>query len=289
MEQIKNDKLTVCMSSFGAELQNIRDVNGQEYLWDGDKDYWNRHSPILFPIVCGLWKDTYRLDDKIYHLTRHGFARDSKFTVIRKSDSSITYGLHENEETLKAYPFHFNLAVTYRLDGNHIHVIWHVENTDIQTIYFQIGGHPAFRVPGAKKGEPLKGTLKVDKTRLERLFGNIGGCITKSRHPMKTDHGLMHFTEDDFVDDALIFDHSQLQHIELLDESGKAVITLDTKAPALGIWSPAGKHASFICIEPWYGIHDEVSYEGDFRKKDLMNQLLPGSSFMSEYIITVGS
>jgi galactose mutarotase-like enzyme len=62
MEQIKNDQLTLEISSLGAELQSIKDANGNEYLWDGDEKYWNRHSPILFPIVCGLWKDTYRTE-----------------------------------------------------------------------------------------------------------------------------------------------------------------------------------------------------------------------------------
>lgn len=289
MEQIKNSKLTVCASSLGAELQNIRDINGREYLWDGDQDYWGRHSPILFPVVCGLWKDTYRLGTRAYHMTRHGFARDTEFTLIRKGDDYMTYALHESAKTLDVYPFHFNLAVTYHLEDNHIHVVWHVENTDDQIIYFQIGGHPAFRIPGAEKGKPCAGILKFDKPRLDRIYGNVGGCITKGRHPMKTDHGLFRFTEDDFVDDALIFDQSQLKHIELLDQSLQRVIAIDTKAPALGIWSPAGKHAPFVCIEPWYGIHDEVGYEGDFRNKYLMNQLLPGSSFMSEYIITVGA
>ena len=66
MEQIKNDQLTVEISSLGAELQSIKDANGNEYLWDGDPEYWGRHSPLLFPIVGGLWKDTYRIDDKEY-------------------------------------------------------------------------------------------------------------------------------------------------------------------------------------------------------------------------------
>lgn len=68
MEQIKNEQLTVEISSLGAELQSIKDAQGNEYLWDGDEQYWNRHSPILFPIVCGLWKDTYRIDGKEYQL-----------------------------------------------------------------------------------------------------------------------------------------------------------------------------------------------------------------------------
>ena len=36
MEQIKNDQLTLEISSLGAELQSIKDANGNEYLWDGD-------------------------------------------------------------------------------------------------------------------------------------------------------------------------------------------------------------------------------------------------------------
>ena len=51
MEQIKNEKLTISVAPMGAELQSIRDAKGKEYLWDGDEQYWNRHSPILFPIV----------------------------------------------------------------------------------------------------------------------------------------------------------------------------------------------------------------------------------------------
>lgn len=85
MEQIKNDQLTLEISSLGAELLSIKDANGNEYLWDGDEKYWNRHSPILFPIVCGLWKDTYRTEGKEYHLPRHGFARDTEFKLVGKT------------------------------------------------------------------------------------------------------------------------------------------------------------------------------------------------------------
>lgn len=288
MEQIKNDKLVLTISEHGAELQSIKDAAGKEYLWDGDAKYWNRHSPILFPIVCGLWKDTYRCEGNTYKLSRHGFARDTDFTLIKKGNDRITYALTESEDTLKVYPYHFNLAITYVLEGNKIHVIWHVENTDKRPIYFQIGGHPAFLVPGAKKGEPLKGRLRFDNPAPERLYGNTGGCITNGHFPVKTDKGVWQFTEDSFADDAVIFDNSQLKHIELLDDNDKAVVTLDIKTPAVGIWSPTGKHAPFVCIEPWYGIHDWAEYDGEFKDKYLMNKLLPGASFMSQYTITIG-
>lgn len=288
MEQIKNDRLTLTVSEHGAEMVSIKDNGGEEYLWDGDPAYWNRHSPILFPLVCGLWNDTYRIDGHEYKLSRHGFARDTDFKLIARGDEQVIYALHESPETLQVYPFRFNLAISYRLEGNKIHVVWHVENTDDKTIYFQIGGHPAFLVPGCKKGEPLHGTLRLDNASPQRLYGNVNGCLAKGYHKVETDGGLFHFTEDSFADDAIIFDHSQIKHVELLDEGGRPHVTLDFKTPALGIWSPAGKHAPFVCIEPWYGIHDWAGYDGDFRNKYLMNQLLPGSSFMSEYTVTIG-
>ena len=288
MEQIKNDKLTIEVSAFGAELQSIKDVNGKEYLWDGDESYWNRHSPILFPIVCGLWNNTYRIGEQHYKLSRHGFARDTAFTLVRQSNDRVTYALTDSDETRKDYPFHFNLSVTYRIEGNRIHVIWHIENTDQKTLPFQIGGHPAFLVPGCRKGEPMRAKLRIDNKEPERLFGNVGGCITPGYHKVKTEDGIWNVEEDTFKDDAVIFDRSQVKHVEVLDENDAPVVAVDFKTPAVGIWNPTGKHAPFICIEPWYGIHDWAEYQGEFEDKYLMNRLLPGSSFMSEYIITVG-
>ena len=33
MEQLKNDFLTIEVSSLGAELQSVKDLSGREYLW----------------------------------------------------------------------------------------------------------------------------------------------------------------------------------------------------------------------------------------------------------------
>ncbi len=288
MEQIRNEQLCIEVSAHGAELQSIKDADGKEYLWQGDPAYWGRRSPILFPIVCGLWKDTYRLNGKEYHLNRHGFARDTDFKLVAQGDRQVIYAIHDTPETFEKYPFHFNLSVSYKLRDNQIHVVWHVENTDDKPIFFQIGGHPAFNVPGQMPNEPLKGRLRFDTESPIRIFGNVEGCIDKGKHaPIETNKGVWQFTEDSFKDDAIIFDHSQIRKVELLNLNGEAEVTLDIKTPALGIWSPYGKNAPFVCIEPWYGIHDWAEYEGEFRDKYLMNKLLPGASFMSEYVITI--
>ena len=100
MIELKNEQLTIRVAELGAELQSIKDCNGREYLWQAGP-LWPRHSPILFPIVCSVENDTYYVDGKPYHLPRHGFARDTEFTLVAKGDDRVTFALHENEETLK--------------------------------------------------------------------------------------------------------------------------------------------------------------------------------------------
>jgi len=288
MELLKNDQLCVEVSSLGAELQSIKDSNNHEYLWQADKDIWPRHSPILFPIVCGLWEGKYRIANHEYAMERHGFARDMEFKLIKHSDTRVTYVLESSEQTLKCYPYHFILSVTYKLVKNRIHVIWHVHNIDRQEIHFQVGGHPAFNIPDMEEGAPLAGTMRFDnKGQVERVYGNVGGCIRPERYPVGSADGLWKFTEESFKEDAVIIDRCQLHQVSLLDKDLQPVVTVDFKSPAVGLWSPYGKNASFVCIEPWYGIHDFVDYKGDFRDKYLMNHLQPGASFMSEYTITI--
>ena len=288
MEILKNEQLQIAISEHGAELQSIQDADRNEYLWQGDPKYWGRRSPILFPIVCGLWDDCYRLDGYEYKMQRHGFARDMDFQLIAKTDRKVTFALEDTPETHRCYPYHFMLSITYRLDGNRIHVIWHVHNTERNEIHFQIGGHPAFMIPGVKEGDEVKGTIRFDNTdKIERLIGNMNGCIIPGRFDVGSRDGIWHFNEDSFKEDCVIIDKSQVKQVSLLDENQKPVVTVDMKTPCVGIWAPYGKHAPFVCIEPWYGIHDKVEYRGDFRQKYLMNHLQPGASFLSEYTITI--
>ena len=58
METLQNEFLTVEVSDLGAELQSIKDADEHEYLWQGDDKYRGRRTPILFPIVCGLYQGT---------------------------------------------------------------------------------------------------------------------------------------------------------------------------------------------------------------------------------------
>lgn len=294
METIKNEHLTVEVSEMGAELQSIKDSEGREYLWQGGEK-WPRRSPILFPIVCSVNDDTYTVDGKEYHLPRHGFARDTKFKLIAQGEHKVTYALHESEETLKVYPYRFNLAVSYRLSGNKIHVVWHVENTDCREIHFQIGGHPAFLAPGCKEDEDLKGViqllpsnLKSQNPKLKSLKSYIDGSHEMTEIELdQVKDGLIPFNNEFFANDSVKIHDCQTHEACLLDTDGSPAVTVDYKCPIIAFWSPYHKKAPFVCIEPWYGLGDPRGWKGEFKDKPYMNHLQPGASFMSEYTITI--
>lgn len=106
---LKNDLLSVVISSHGAELQNITNIRtGQEYLWQGDAAFWGRRSPVLFPIVGAVWNNEYRVDGRSYKLGQHGFARDCDFEVVEDvPESEAWFVLESSEATLEKFPFCF--------------------------------------------------------------------------------------------------------------------------------------------------------------------------------------
>ena len=229
MIELKNELLAIKVAEMGAELQSVKDNEGREYMWQAG-DLWPRHSPILFPIVCSVNNDTYRVDGQEYHLPRHGFARDTEFQV--------TLALHESEETLKVYPYRFNLAISYRLEGNKVHVIWHVENTDTKEIHFQIGGHPAFNMPSGK----LDGMIKLDNEEpMDSLKSYADGSNDMVEMPLEADSGIMEINNNLFRNDSVKIHKCQTHRAMLMDTNGEPAVTVDYKTPVCAFWSPYSK------------------------------------------------
>ena len=111
MYVLQNEELKVSVASAGAELKSALDQKtGREYLWNADPAYWNRTSPVLFPVV-GSYKDkTSYYDGKAYTMGQHGFARDMEFTLESSSDTEIWFVLRADETTYEKYPFDFELS-----------------------------------------------------------------------------------------------------------------------------------------------------------------------------------
>lgn len=289
MTILSNETLRVEVSAHGAELQSIR-KGDVEYLWQGDSRYWGRRSPVLFPIVGSVWEARYRVDGTEYQLGQHGFARDMDFALVSASDTEVRYRLESSEETLAKYPYPFVLEIAYRLHGASIDVIWEVKNPSDKEMYFQIGAHPAFFYPDYDPEKSGRGFFTFDRTEgIECIRIKEKGCVDAvTKWPLEMPEGVLKLEKDTFdAIDTIMVQDSQLKRVNMFKEDGTAWLSLSFDAPVVGIWSPPGKVAPFICIEPWYGRCDRVGYEGEYKDKDWMNRLAPGEGFKSVYTIEI--
>ena len=287
---LKNEELTLEIASYGAEMKSLKDnQTGQEYLWDADPAFWKRTSPVLFPLV-GNYRDKESIyEGETYTMTQHGFARDMDFTVTKEAENEIWFELHETQETKEKYPFDFCLSIGYRLEGRTVKVIWKVENTNEKTMYFSIGGHPAFVCPISGKGKQTDYRLRFDAkgSVVSSLIGE-GGLLTEEKVTYQLENGEMQIAEDLFSRDALVIENDQAHNVSLIDPEGNAYVTVAFDAPLFGIWAPKGGKAPFVCIEPWYGRCDRADFNKKLEEREWGNELEPGEIFEKSYTITVG-
>lgn len=285
---LKNQDITIQVASHGAELVSLKDNRTQtEYMWCADPAYWKRTSPVLFPVVGAYKNNETTYSGKTYTLPQHGFARDMEFELTAKTEDSICFTLSDTEETRKNYPFAFVLEIGYRIAGCTVTVEWRVKNPSDETMYFSIGGHPAFNCP-LKKGERQTDyALAFDaKDKVtSRLLSKSGVTDTHIDYPLQ--NGRLAFTEDLFDNDALIIENHQAKEVSLVNPEGKAYLTVSFEAPLFGIWSPPKKQAPFICIEPWYGRADHENFSGELEKREWGNVLASGAVFEASYDITI--
>lgn len=286
MITLSNNYIKAKISEHGAELCSLVH-NGFEYIWQADKKYWGRHAPILFPIVGKVYNNEYRVGDKKYTLPQHGFARDSEFQLMNATDTEATFMLQSDDETLKVYPYKFELIVTYTLQAKQLNASYIVSNTDDKKIYFQIGGHPAFNYPNwpfqrgylqlLKDGDPLS-EIKV-------RHPNVEGYITKNIQHIELPNGFLSLRDDILENGALVLENNQCDEISMVKGKGQKHLTVWSDAKLFGIWSPERKSAPFVCLEPWMGRADEVEYQDDFKSRDYINWLEIGEEMRFGYFI----
>ena len=190
--QLKNEDVVVTIDTFGAEMTSIKDKNMKEYMWCGDKKYWGRHSPVLFPIVGRLKDDKYTYEGKEYNMRQHGFARDMEFRCTKHTDSEVWFELEANEDTLEKYPFNFKLEIGYKLVNNNIKIIWKVTSMEKENaMYFSIGAHPAFWCPIDSESDKTEYSILMNgDDKVNYYFLNPqNGLLCDKEYELKLEHG----------------------------------------------------------------------------------------------------
>jgi len=283
---IKSDVLQADINAVGAELSSLRSAQA-EYLWQGDPTWWAGRAPILFPIACSMKDNTYVYNGKAYNMPKHGFVRNAELSVFAKGDSKITFEYSDNEETRKMYPFSFLFQVVFELVGNTLSTTYRVVNRSDVTMYFSVGAHEAYRCP-REDGETFDDyylEFEKDGTYITETV-NSAGLLDGNSYTVIENGNILPLKHELFVNDALIFKNVPGRRVSLKSKKSPAVVTVDYQgAPYLGIWTKVG--APYVCIEPWYGLPDEVTHDGKIENKLGIVSLDAHSEFEWMHTITI--
>lgn len=285
---LENEQLKVSISDWGAELCSIYDKKAdREVVWTGDPQFWNRHAPVLFPFVGKVTGGFYTYEGQKYPMGQHGFARDKEFFFVEQEEAAVRHRLVSDEESRKVYPFDFQLEIVHKLRENCVTVEWRVVNPGKKTLYFSIGGHPAFCVE-ENAGSRLVFEGQETLTRVA-IDPKTEGVDVEHPELIVLDQGIYQVEPHTFDRDALIFDNGQVKKVSLEKADGTRLITLRCPdALSVGIWSPVGKQAPFICLEPWIGRCDNSGFTGELKDKFNVQSLEAGESFHTAYDLLIG-
>ena len=256
IEQIK-----ATFSTKGAELISL-EKNGKEQIWIGNPEVWPSHAPILFPICGGLKDDKYLYNGKEYTLQKHGYIRFTEFQVESKSENKIVFLHRFNEETLKQFPFEYELRIIYTLDGSSLRIDYSVKNLSKDEMYYSIGGHEGYYCPEGiedysiifEKPEMFDSTV-LNGNLLENFTINVGKNTCEL--PLKYEY---------FAVDALSFLDLKSRKVSLKNRKTGEERLLEFKDhDVFFVWTKPG--AKYVCLEPWCGCPDFMDSEYDFRSK----------------------
>jgi galactose mutarotase-like enzyme len=280
--QLISNNLTILINAFGAEVASIKNKSGLEYMWQANSQVWARHSPVLFPIVGKLNNNQFIHNTKNYTLNQHGFARDAVFKLTEANTSTCTFKLSSSDETLKAYPFEFIFQVSYQLTQNQLTTHYTVINPSNSSIFFSLGAHPAFNCPLLPNQ-----TFEDHYLEFESDFYTTTQLNNGLRTDVKSDLTLqknkLFLTPQLFDNDALVFENSQIQHLSLCSSLTPHKITLTCSSwPYFGVWSKKNCK-QFICLEPWFGVADNIDSNQQLTHKEGIIQLEAKNEFTCSY------
>lgn len=279
--KIKNEFVTAAIDTLGAQLISFADVNGKEYIWQRDPQYWDKCSPILFPSVGNVRnnKTMYKEGGEIFTMPKHGFCREAEFTVVCHEENKAVFALSESERTLEMYPYHFTLTVSYVLEGTELHMDCTVKNNSNESMVYTIGMHPGFNCP-LNEGEAFTDyQLVFEKEEdtagpvfdLEAMqFDNDNRIkLLENTNTLPLDYELFKY-------DAIYFDRLNSRKVSVVHkETGKGVLVDFSGYDTCAFWTPYPKQSPFICVEPWEGSPVYSNEDDVFAHKHHVQTLAP--------------
>lgn len=273
---IGSGTLSARINPVGAELWSLTDAAGAEYMTDADPRFWSGHAPVLFPIVGMVRDGRYRLGEREYEMPKHGIARTAQFKVVERDAASATFRLSDSAETRKAYPFAFQLDVTFAVEAMTLRMTATIGNTGDTPMPFSFGFHPAFAwpLPGGAPKADHRIVFDRDEPEPIRRIDPESALLLPDGEPTPVKGNVLAPRSALFEADALIWPAIRSRALRFGAEGGAWLDIAFLDCPSLGLWQKPG--AAYLAIEPWAGYNDPAGFAGDFRDKPGVMELAPG-------------
>ncbi|MGQ5708234.1 aldose epimerase family protein [Lactobacillus sp. PSON] len=121
MQTIENSLLQVSVDENGARLTNLANQHDKfDYLKNSEKQ---ENMAVAFPAID----------------QEKNWALKLPWTVVDKGDSRVSLTLIDTEESYHSFPFHFEVVLTYALEGNQVIVSFYLKNNSHKEMPFSLG------------------------------------------------------------------------------------------------------------------------------------------------------
>lgn len=273
MVVLKNDSLIAEIETFGAQLKSVI-KNGENLIWDRNPEFWKESAPLLFPICGGLKDDRFTYMGKEYSLLKHGFAKRNEFSVEKQTETSAVFLLKSNKETLKSFPWEFELRVKYELKNSALKVGYEVKNLTDETMYMSIGAHEAYSCPEGIEDYDIIFEREETLNSCD-LDGNL---ISHNTTPVIKNSKNLPLYYKYFKVDALVFKDLKSRFATLRNRKTGKEISLDFNGfDYFLLWTKP--NAGYICLEPWTGIPASIDAGYDITEKEGITKVIPKGTF----------
>lgn len=284
--KISNGKYSLSVSKTGAELISAKLASGFEIMWQNDKNFWNKHAPLLFPI-CGRIKDgKYTVSGKEYKMRTHGFVSTLDFELVEKSDDKLILSAKSDEATLAEYPFEFEFSAQYELCDDGIVASFKITNKSNEEMPYMFGWHPGFAYP-------------KNADRLEDFTLDFGNCDSLKLHPLQHSvfvnpvsktvslDGGKYKIDSKFLyeNDTIIFSDIK-PSVKLSCGDYELDFSFSDNLPYLCIWKQPNDEARFLCLEPWSSVPGDGENDENFDTRAML-RLTAGKTETFVYKIKV--
>lgn len=286
MITIENELFMVGIHQDGAELRSMKSkATGQEWIWQADPDVWGSSAPILFPIVGFLKDGKTWIGGQEVEIPKHGVLRNRPCEVIDHQTDRVTVRFTSDEESLKVYPYAFEVDVCFSLEGTSVSVDYQIRNAGSEPMLFSLGSHPAIALD-LESSELTDYSIRFAEPESLDLYGLDDTLLVQKQGGYLHEEATIPLSETTFEDDALIFKDVRSRRVSLHHQEKGTLLEMELReAPHLAFWAKPG--AAFVCFEPWFTFNDAPDSTGVFAEKPGIMQLEAGGTFGSGYSLRI--